>query len=522
MDNRTHFSYLAPVFHGRKVPEDGFIVGYAAIINGLGLEMPMPDTIALVCKQNKKYLTTDWNVLPKSYLPQDHSGLTGIQALYNHLVFALKYEGINLLLFSFLLKRYAADQLTDLVNLEPTGQYSRKIWFLLEWISGARLPGKENLSKKSYVTLVDEKLQYAIKGVKSPRHLIINNLPGIRVFCPLIRRTPKLDQYIAENFAEQKNKYLRNIQKDILQRASSFLLLKDSKASFSIEGESPKSRRAARWGQVIGQAGVNDLSKDELIRLQQVVITGSRFLDMGFRKKGGFVGEHDRMTGEPVPEHISARWQDLDQLMEGLITTAGLLLESEMNAVLAATLIAFGFVFIHPFEDGNGRIHRYLVHHVLAKKQFSQQGIIFPVSASILDHIDDYRKVLEHYSHPLLDFIQWKETQDHNVEVLNNTKDYYRYFDATKQAEFLYDCVSDTLHNIIPNEVLYLTQYDELKHYLEEEFEMPDKVIATLVRFLGQNNGKLSKRARENEFNALSEEEVLKIEELYRTIFENN
>lgn len=40
--------------------------------------------------------------------------------------------------------------------------------------------------------------------------------------------------------------------------------------------------------------------------------------------------------------------------------------KSIYDPVLAAG-IAFGFVFIHPFEGGNGRIHRYLIHHVLAK-----------------------------------------------------------------------------------------------------------------------------------------------------------
>ena len=68
-------------------------------------------------------------------------------------------------------------------------------------------------------------------------------------------------------------------------------------------------------------------------------------------------------------------------------------------------------------------------------------GIIFPVSASILHHIDEYRAVLEQFSHPLLNFIEWKETSGHNVKVLNDTIDFYRYFDATRQAEFLYDCV---------------------------------------------------------------------------------
>jgi hypothetical protein len=126
---------------------------------------------------------------------------------------------------------------------------------------------------------------------------------------------------------------------------------------------------------------------------------------------------------------------------------------------------------------------------------------------------------LEQYSHPLLDYIEWKETKDHNIEVLNETIDYYRYFDATLQAEFLYDCVIDTIQNIIPAEVLYLAQYDEFKRFIDDEFEMPDKMVALLVRFLEQNNGILSKRAREKEFNLLTEIEINQIEKRYIEIF---
>ena len=92
--------------------------------------------------------------------------------------------------------------------------------------------------------------------------------------------------------------------------------------------------------------------------MQQLVIENGRFVEMGFRKQGGFVGEHDRVSGEPIPDHISAKAEDLNQLIKGLIETNNLLIKSELNPVLSAALIAFGFVFIHPFEDGNGRIHR--------------------------------------------------------------------------------------------------------------------------------------------------------------------
>jgi hypothetical protein len=515
----AYFSQSTLVFHGKECPEKGYVVGYAAIIDKLELRVPFPYQITLVCTQNKSYETKEWKILPKSYLPEDNSDLTEIEALYKHLVFALKYEGINLLIYRKLTENYTTEQLVELVRIEPTGQYSRRIWFLIEWITGKKLEGKEDLTRKSYIPLLDEKLQYAIEGEKSSRHLVINNLPGTPDFCPLIRKTNKLEQYIQNQFSEKNKLYLKGVHKEILQRASSFLLLKDSKASFTIEGESPKAKRAVRWGHAIGQAGTKNLSIEELIRLQQIVIESTRFIDMGFRKKGGFVGEHDRNTGEPLPEHISAKWQDIESLIKGLIGTNNLLIKSDFDAVLAAAIIAFGFVFIHPFEDGNGRIHRYLIHHTLAKKHFSQQGIIFPVSASILNHIDDYRVVLEQYSYPLLDFIEWQETKDHNIEVLNETIDYYRYFDATLQAEFLYDCVIDTIENIIPSEVTYLSQYDEFKRFVDDEFEMPDRLVALLVRFLDQNNGMLSKRAKEKEFDALTEAEINQLEYRYNRIF---
>ena len=193
---------------------------------------------------------------------------------------------------------------------------------------------------------------------------------------------------------------------------------------------------------------------------------------------------------------------------------------ASFRPVLTATIIAFGFVFIHPFTDGNGRLHRYLIHHLLAEMKFAPQGIIFPVSATILERIIDYRQVLESYSYPLLDFIQWKKTPGNNVEVLNETIDYYRYFDTTVQAEFLFECVDYTIKKIIPEEVAYLQKYDAMKSWLDDRFEMPDRTVDLLIRFLEQNNGTLSKRAKEKEFAALTAAEVKEIEKGYKTYFE--
>ena len=76
--------------------------------------------------------------------------------------------------------------------------------------------------------------------------------------------------------------------------------------------------------------------------------------------------------------------------------------------------------------------------------------------------------------------------------MANKTIDFYRYFNATTQAEFLYDCVWDTIENVIQEELRYLHSYDDFKSFIDNNFDMPDKLVASLLRFLEQNQGTLS------------------------------
>ena len=243
-------------------------------------------------------------------------------------------------------------------------------------------------------------------------------------------------------------------------------------------------------------------------------------MKLGFRQEGGFVGEHDRETRMPLPDHVGARHEDLPALIDGMIAFDRGPAQS-IDAVVTAAVLAFGFVYVHPFEDGNGRIHRYLIHHVLAERGINPPGVVFPVSSAILERIDEYRAVLESYSARLLPLIEWEPTESFNVCVLNDTGDFYRFFDATPHAEFLYACVQKTIEEDLPQETDFLRRYDRFRQDIEAFLDMPERTIDLLFRFLEQNDGRLSRRARENEFAALTDEEAMRIEAIYQRAFAN-
>jgi hypothetical protein len=48
---------------------------------------------------------------------------------------------------------------------------------------------------------------------------------------------------------------------------------------------------------------------------------------------------------------------------------------------------------------------------------------------------------------------------------------------------------------------------------------MPDRTLDNLFGFLRQNHGRLSKRARTNEFAALTDDETRRIEQAYADLF---
>ncbi len=504
-------SEFATVFRDRTIPEPAKPAGYAALIDAYGLRAPLPHCLCAIGKHHRIKRTDEWRLFTPRHAPDN--------SLEGHLVFALKWEGLDLLVLKRLFAAANPEDIADIVRNQPTGSYARRIWLLYEWLTGLDLDLPDTRSGR-YVRAIDPGLQYAARTAKrSKRHRVYDNLPGTRAFCPLVFVTEKLEAFIDRDLAAAARAVIAPVSADIVARAAAFLLLDDSKSSFAIENEKPSRSRILRWGHAIEQAGKRPIDIEEFTRLQHIVIEDDRFVTLGLRAEGGWIGERDRTSATPIPVHISARAEDLEDLLAGLIdfTNSG---SADLDAVVAAACTAFGFVYIHPFEDGNGRIHRYLLHHVLAERKFNPAGMIFPVSSVILRLIDDYKRALESHSRAILPLIDWEATKEGNVDVLGNTSDLYRYFDATPHAEFLYHCVEQTIEKDLPEETRYLAAYDDFAAEVQQIVDLPQSTTDLLFRFLKQNSGTLSERARSKEFAKLTEDETTSIEAIYASAFE--
>ena len=342
-------------------------------------------------------------------------------------------------------------------------------------------------------------------------------MPGVPGFCPVIRRTDRLDEARFERLKDEAGQLLDAADPALLRRAVSFMLLNESKGSFGIEGETPPRTRLERWGHVFAAAGSAKLTVAGLEALQRSLFEkGQRFVRPGLRTEGGFVGQHDPYENLPLPAHISAWADDLDRPMMALLRAYALLSREGFEPVLLAASVGFGFVFIHPFEDGNGRLHRFLIQKALIDGGFSPPGVVLPVSAAILDDLVGYRAALEAYSRPTLRAIEWEPTADGNVEVTNETAYLYSYFDATRQAEYLADRIEHTIHFAMPAELRYLEQFDDAKRRIAAIADLPDRLAGLLIQFCMQNGGTVSARKRADYFPGAGEQEMAALEAAVR------
>lgn len=501
-----------PTFQDEVVPEGTQLVGLSALVSALKIEAP----VRAICCVSERHVRDGarsdgaWKVFDKRYWPGDSFG--------DHLTFALKHENVDLLILKRAFDAIAPEEMEMFIKSSPTGASSRRAWFLYEMLMDETLnvPDAPNVA---FVDVLDPKSYFTSNPKPSKRHKVRDNLLGGAEFCPVIRRSDVLEKFLSLGLGKKAQDTVGKTSSRLIARAASFMLLADSRASFEIEGERPPRNKLERWSKAVLQAGKNPLNQTEIYRLHRVLIGDDRFTPIGYRTDGVFLGERDP-DGDPIPEFIGARPEDVVNLMNGFSECNNRMRPSDLDPIIQAAALAFGFIYIHPLADGNGRLHRCLIHQLLAERKMTPPGMVFPVSSVMLDRIESYQTTLRNHSGPLMDFIDWEPTPERNVRVMNNTADLYKYFDCTAEAEFLYACVQRTVEHDLPREIDYLRRHDEAKRKTMDMVEMPDRLAGDFIMFTRQNNGSLPNRRRAKEFEALTDDEVVALEKIVQDTFE--
>jgi Fic family protein len=440
--------------------------------------------------------------------------------LPSHLQFALRYEAVNLQVLTLLFQHQdSSGALCQWITQSPSSAYARRACFFYEWLTGQPLPIADPVPTKArYVAALDPDQQFASHQTRrSGRFKVHNNLPGNPRFCPLVRKTPFLMDMANKNLRRRTRESLQQYDADLLRRAAAYLYLKETQSSFEVEREKPSASRAQRFADLLREADTREpLTEDRLVELQHAVVD-PRFHEYCWRAEQNWIGK-DLGYRQQV-DFVPARPEDLPELMQGLLEMAAQARgEHDGDPVINAAAIAFGFVFIHPFMDGNGRIHRYLVHDVLANGGFTPRGIVLPVSAVILANLDEYVAVLEAFSRPL------RRRTDYSPDVPDtpaqgNDAVYFRFFDATPQAEFLYRALERTVEEDLQQEIDFLLGFDRAYQRLNNLLDWPSHSLELFIRVVHGNNGELSKNKRKSHFAWMTDEEAEQATALVRESF---
>jgi hypothetical protein len=443
---------------------------------------------------------------PRTYWPGDSD--------FAHLEFALKREGLHLQLLRALLPLLPAADLAAYVKSKPTSAYARRIWFLYEAFSGQQL-NLPDASQGNYVDLLDPWEYYTGAVTQIPRQRVNLNLPGSLAFSPLIRRTKALKAAEAKQLDQRCRKVIEAIPPEIYARALQFLYTKETKSSYAIERETPDARRAQRFADALKNASQRDyLLKETLVGLQKTIVD-PRFANEGWRDDIGeqnYVGRSIGLTEEEV-HFVAPRPKDLGELMDAYLDASRRILHSKAHPVVAAAAIAYPFVFLHPFSDGNGRLHRFLIHYVLSFRRFAPDGVVFPVSATMLHRQPDYDASLESFSKALLPLVEYNLDGQGRMNVLNDTRDFYRFVDCTFIAEMLFSFVEETIDKELPAEIQFLQQYDGARQLMRNIVDLPNRHADLFIRLCLQNKGTLSRTKRQlPEYTSLTDAEIAGLE----------
>lgn len=430
--------------------------------------------------------------------------------LPGHLTFHLKHEVLHLELLSRVFSLIDPASIQAWLEREPGSQYARRVGFLFEWLTGHTLDVNANVSG-AYVDVVDSVkwvTASANQAVPNPRWRVRDNLPGLPAFCPMIRKTEALEQAMGVDVQGLLTDLASEFGEDTLMRSAVWMTLRESKSSFAIEGEGGQADRIQLFADVLARRtgqGAWPLDESSLAQLQADILgKRSSLKEFGLRKSPVFVGEYAHY--QEVVHYIAPPADSIGDMLEGLLVflerTQG------QSAVMRSAVAAFGFVYIHPLADGNGRVHRFLINDVLRRDGVVKHPVILPVSTLISSDSGErraYDRILDSISGPLMSHLaghyEFGPEQRLYADGISSNfifrgearaQPAWRYLDLTAHVVYLADVLDRTVRHSMREESRYLRCHSKARVAIKDIVEMPDVQVDRVIRSVEANQGNLT------------------------------
>jgi len=438
--------------------------------------------------------------------------------IFTHLEFAIKYDDLNLALLKEIFLNIDYNDIEKYIHEKSNSKYRRIIGYLFEFTTNQKI--NITINSSNYIDLLDESSYVAGAAIKIQKWKINDNLLGTSSFCPIIRKTSELNELLVWDLKNALVNLNETYNLEVFKRASYYLFKKESKSSSDIEQEDPPKDRMDKFIYLLENAGEKtfeeSLSEESLVHIQNQLVD-PRYIVKKYRDYQNYVGQTMRDFSQKI-HYICPPPEFVKSLMYGIASLNSK--SNNVHPILKATMVSFGFVYVHPFEDGNGRIHRYLIHDILVRNNVFPYKTIVPVSANILANIHAYDKTLELISKQVEQKANYALNSTGTL-IVNNPSDIealYRYPDFTQHAIFLIRAIKSTVTNEIPDELLFLQRFDALKKDIQLIVDMPDKKLDFIIVLLNQNKGQLSSKKRKL-FPELTDDEIMKMEKAYKEVF---
>lgn len=319
--------------------------------------------------------------------------------LLGQLLFALKHEGTNLQVLAEALPQIGGEVIRRGLQETPNGRYLRLAAWLWETFTGSALEGAPPAAGP--VVPVFDPARYVVPdapGLRSRRWRVWFNGLGTPAACMTVRRTPAITAALQSDLLAEVRALQQQSDPALLDRALAWAYLGETRASFAIEREPPSEEKARNFVRLLRHAhGRQPLSEDLLVDLQRATVSNPHDQAAAFRHEQNWL--QDGAPGSLGVTYVPPPPDLARELMEALMAFANGTAR-HVDPLVAAACVSFGFVLIHPFMDGNGRLSRFLFHHQLCQSGQLPDGLILPVSIAMAQHEREYLQALQSFSRP--------------------------------------------------------------------------------------------------------------------------